>query len=410
MTLRTASRITWSVCGFSLTLTALSLVLLALHLSHPDVPTFEYWVEVTVVATSTSLMGAFIASRRPQHPIGWLFLAIGFLGAIDHFCGQYATYALLARSGSLPAGEAAAWVRTWIWFVAYSGIGALLLLVFPDGRLPSRRWRAFAWLVPIVSLVGSTVVAFAPGAVDGLGPVQNPLGIQGLEMAGRGGTVEAVETFLLLPLEVGAVASLVVRLRRSRGVERQQVKWLAYAMVVTVAGGALTYVVYDLVRVPWWIWWSGFSLLMVGLVGQPVAVGVAVFRYRLYDVDLLINRTLVYGVLTAILVTFYVGGVVFLQYAFRAVAGQGSTLAIVASTLAIAALFTPLRRGIQAFIDRRFYRKKYDARKTLEGFSATLRDETNLEALNEQLVGVVRETMQPAHVSLWLRPDRGERR
>jgi hypothetical protein len=394
-------------------LTALSLVLLALNRSHQDVHLFEYWVEVTVVTTSTSLIGGFIASRRPEHPIGWLFLAVGFLGGVDHFCGQYATYALLARSSSLPAGQAAAWVRSWIWFVAYSGIGALLLLLFPDGRLPSRRWRAFAWLVPIVSLVGSAVVAFAPGPVDGLAPtIQNPLGIQGLGMAGKGGTVEIVEAFLLLPLEIGAVASLVVRLRRSRGVERQQVKWLAYAMAVTVVGGVLTYVVYDIVSVPWWLWWAGFLLLMVGLVGQPVAVGVAVFRYRLYDIDLIINRTLVYGALSVLLALAYYVGAAASEAIFRTLMGQEQQpqLAIVASTLVIAALFTPLRRRIQRFIDKRFYRRKYDAVKTLSAFSAQLRDETDLEALSEDLVGVVRETVQPEHATLWLRPESAQQR
>jgi hypothetical protein len=284
----------------------------------------------------------------------------------------------------------------------------MLLLMFPDGKLPSRRWRVFAWLIPIVSLAGSAIVAFAPGPVDGLGPIENPLGLDALGIGGKGSTIELVETFLLLPLEVGAVASLVVRLRRSDGVERQQVKWLAYAMVVTVVGGTLTYVLYDVATVPLWLGWAGFILLMVGLVGQPVAVGIAVLRYRLYDIDVIINRTLVYGSLTAILTGVYFGGVTATQALFRTLASQEQLqqLVVVGSTLAIAALFNPLRRRIQGFVDRRFYRKKYDAAKTLEAFSAKLRDETDLQALNEELVKVVRETMQPAHVGLWLRPDR----
>jgi hypothetical protein len=285
-----------------------------------------------------------------------------------------------------------------------------LVLLFPDGRLPSRRWKAFAWSIPIVSLVGSAVVAFAPGPVDGLGPIENPLGVELLGMAGEGGTVELVETFLLLPLEIGAAASLVVRLRRSRGAERQQVKWLAYAMVVTIVGGVLTYVLYDVASVPWWLRWAGFLLLMVGLIGQPVAVCVAIFRYRLYDIDLLINRTLVYGILTVTLGLVYAGSVVVLQLLFRVLAGQGSQLAVVASTLAIAALFSPLRHRVQGFIDRRFYRRKYDARKALETFSARIRDETDLDQLGGEMVRVVRETMQPAHTGLWLRPDRAPRR
>jgi hypothetical protein len=187
----------------------------------------------------------------------------------------------------------------------------------------------------------------------------------------------------------------VVRFRRSRGVERQQMKWFVYAsalLLLTPVEGLLSEIFRNV-------------LFGVVLIGMPTAIGIAVLRYRLYDIDLVINRTLVYGSLTVTLVLVYLGGVVSLQYAFRTLTGQGSQIAIVASTLAIAALFNPLRRRVQAFVDRRFYRRKYDAAKTLEAFSAKLRDETDLDALNAELVGVVRSTMQPARVSLWLRPD-----
>jgi len=205
-----------------------------------------------------------------------------------------------------------------------------------------------------------------------------------------------------------AVASLYVRFRHAGGVERQQIKWLAYAASLVVLGTTLAYGVYGVTGARW-TWRVGITLLAVGLVGTPIAVGIAISRYRLYEIDTLINRTLVYGALTAALAMLYLGGVATTQVIFRALTGQEEQpqLAIVVSTLVIAALFTPLRRRIQGFIDRRFYRRKYDARRTLEAFSAKLRDETDLEALSGDLVGVVRETIQPAHVSLWLRPDFG---
>jgi hypothetical protein len=197
---------------------------------------------------------------------------------------------------------------------------------------------------------------------------------------------------------VASAVSLIVRLRRAGSVERQQIKWLAYGGAVVVGtigvGGLIT-----LWSVP-----VSIVIMSLALLGLPIFTGIAIVRYRLYDIDLLINRTLVYGVLTTTLVALYLGGVVVLQRIFVALTGEQSTLAVVASTLVIAALFNPLRRRIQSFIDRRFYRRKYDARKTLEAFSIKLRDETDLEALNENLVGVVAETMQPAYASVWLRP------
>ena len=186
--------------------------------------------------------------------------------------------------------------------------------------------------------------------------------------------------------------------------ERQQLKWFAYATVVLVGGAVLAFTVSEAVGLRW-VGEIGFVLTMVGLAGLPMAIGIAVLRYHLYDIDRIINHTLVYGSLTATLVGLYFGGIVVLQRLFVFLTGEKSTLAVVASTLLIAALFNPLRRRIQSFIDRSFYRGKYDAAKTLEGFSVKLRDETDLEALNNNLVSVVRDTMAPAHVSLWLRPD-----
>jgi hypothetical protein len=220
--------------------------------------------------------------------------------------------------------------------------------------------------------------------------------------------VEAVAFPLMLVAGLAAVISLFVRFRRARGDERQQIKWFACASALTLG---FVFVLQTLNNTQNSLLEASLATVALILIPSiPVATGVAIFRYRLYDIDRLINRALVYGLLTAMLAVVYLASVVALQSVLRALTGQESTLAIVASTLAIAAMFNPLRRRIQAFIDRRFYRRKYDARKTLEAFSAKLRDETDLEALNSELVGVVRETMQPAHVSLWLRPDTARQR
>jgi hypothetical protein len=402
---RTAAWIAWSLGILSVALLAPTLLLFALNLFHPDVDVFGLWLQETVVAVTFPSLGLLIVSRRPEHPIGWLFCGAGLVGGLDHFCGEYAIYALLAQPNSLPAGQVAAWMSSWLW-VPSNALLVYVALLFPDGRLPSKRWKPVAWLVGIAAVVGVSVAAVLPVPVCNVCIIENPLGIEGLESVSE--LVDALIEAFWYGLGLVAVASLFVRFRRAGGVERQQIKWLAYTASLVVLGAILAYGVYSATGVRW-TWQVGLALLAVGFVGTPIAVGIAISRYRLYDIDLLINRTLVYGALTAMLALVYFGDVVLFQAAFRALTGQESQLAIVASTLAIAALFNPLRRRLKAFIDRRFYRSKYDARKTLEAFSAKLRDETDLDALSEDLVGVVRETMQPAHVSLWLRPDLPQR-
>src|SRR5829696_4626677 len=317
------------------------------------------------------------------------------------FVAEYAIVTLLAEPGKtplsrLPGGEALAWVSSWLW-VSHIGLFVILALLFPDGGPPSSHWRPFMWVVGVVVVVGTVAVAVWPKTAAGFDLTNHPLGI---EVATD--VVNPVEA-ILYTLALVAMSSLVVRLRRSKGVERQQVKWFAYAVVVLAISAILAYVVSETLGIRW-LGWISSVVVIVGVVGLPVAVGIAILRYRLYNIDLIINRTLVYGALTAILVSLYVGSIVVSQELLRVLTGEGSQLAIVASTLAVAALFAPLRHRIQSFIDRRFYRRKYDARKTLETFSASLRDETDLEALSDELVGVVRETMLPTHVSLWLRP------
>jgi cytochrome b subunit of formate dehydrogenase len=393
---RITALLAWSACALSLALTAMSLLLLSLTEFHPDVPIDYYWLENTAVAVGYSTVGAMLASRLPKNPIGWLFCAIGLSFGVVHFSAEYAIYALLAQPGLLPGGEASVWIRSWAWIPAI-GFVVFLALLFPDGRLPSARWRWLARLTIAAVLVGVILAAFSPGPILDL-PIRNPLGIEGLPNLYR-----TVEVFMYILIVVGA-SSMILRLGRAGWIERQQIKWFAYATVVAISGIILKNTIF-LMTGEMWVWWAGLVLTVIGLAGSPIGMGVAIFRYRLYQIDFLINRTLVYGSLTATLVALYFGGIVLLQRVFVSLTGQQSTLAVVASTLLIAALFTPLRRRIQSFIDRSFYRRKYDARKTLEAFSAKLRDETDLDALRDDLVGVVRETMQPAHVSLWLRPE-----
>jgi hypothetical protein len=400
MSRRTATRLAWSMCAVSLALTALSLLLLSLNYSHPGVPIWAYWIPNTLISVGFSTVGAVIAPRLPpKNPIGWVFCAIGLLIGLTHFSAEYAIYTLLAAPESLPAGEAMAWILTWVWIPGL-GLSTFQFLLFPDGRLPSRRWRWFAWLSLLLILVGTISQAFAPGLVQGgdVGGIYNPLGVEGLP------NVEKPIQTLLFALMLISAASLFVRLVRASGVERQQLKWFTYASALSASSVILTYTISEAIGSVW-LGWVGEVMIIAALLGTPIAMGIAILRYRLYEIDIIINRTLVYGPLTATLVALYFGAVVLLQRLFVVLTGEKSTLAVVASTLVIAALFNPLRRRIQSFIDRRFYRRKYDAAKTLEAFSAKLRDETDLEALNHELVEVVKETMQPAHVSLWLRPD-----
>jgi hypothetical protein len=381
-------------------LTALALLILALNLSHPNAHIFDWWFGNTLSVIDVTV-GAIVASRRPENPVGWLLLLSGLAISMNHFSAQYAIYALLAQPDALPAGEVLAWIASWL-LPLYAGLQVFYFLLFPTGRLPSRSWRWLAWATVAFILVEVILSAFSSGAYLGsLGPIRNPLGIEGLT------NVYKVLLYAISPLLYGAAAlSLLMRLRRAVGVERQQLKWFAYSAAIFALGIVLI-VIPLYIETPSWYELAATAIFTAAGTAITVSIGIAILRYRLYEIDTLINRTLVYGALTAALAGVYFGGVTATQAVFRAFTGQEEQpqLAVVVSTLVIAALFTPLRSRIQRFIDRRFYRRKYDAAKTLQAFSAKLRDETDLDALSGDLVGVVRETMQPAHVPLWLRPD-----
>jgi len=403
MSYRTAAWLAWSLCALSIALTALALFLLALNLSHPNTHVYDYWFDNTTIVITVTV-GAIVASRRPENPVGWLLCLSGVAVSISHFGSQYAIYTLLAQPDSLPAGEAFAWIETWILPILI-GLGVFTFLLFPTGRLPSRRWRWLGWLTMAFVFVGAISGAFTSGPVDGLGPLQNPLGIEGFT-SGYKAILYPMAPFLY----AASALSVFVRLRRATGVERQQIKWFAYAAVV-MAITVFLQIITETVDVPLWFGKTEFAVFTVAGTAVPISIGIAILRYRLYDIDIIINRTLVYGSLTAILAGLYFGSVTATQALFSILTDEQELpqVVVVISTLLIAALFNPMRQRIQSFIDRRFYRRKYDAIKTLEAFSVKLRDVTDLNALSDDLVGVVRETMQPAHVSLWLRPEKASK-
>ena len=391
-------RLAWSLCALILLVMAASLVLIVLGWSMPLPRGTAPWRDQAVSLVGivgAPILGGLIASRRPRNPYGWVWLGFGMGLALQQFAASYAAYALVAP-GTLVAPLTISRVLGLGNQVSLA-LAPFVLLLFPTGRLPSRRWHPVAW---ISALSGATILVL-------VFLFDNPD-----QVGGTIGIMAASVVFVIFATIAVSALSLLFRYRRARGVERQQLKWVAFAAVLAalfLVGQQLFWLIgllvayslggdlRDLNR-------SLENLLNVAIdVCLYAGVGIAILRYRLYDIDIIINRTLVYGSLTVSLALVYFGGVLSLQGLLRALTGQGSQLAIVASTLLIAALFNPLRRRVQNFIDHLFYRRKYDAAKTLEAFSARLREETDIDALNSELLATVRETVQPEHVSLWLR-------
>jgi hypothetical protein len=386
MSVQPATRLAWSLFG-----------LVVVLILGPGLlfwsPEAEFFLAPALIATLFGVVGALVASRRPRNPIGWLFLAFAVVAAFAGSADIYAFYTLVEQPGTLPGGDWVAWLGGGIWHPAF-GFFVFAFLLFPNGRLPSARWRPVAWIAVANYLVGGVIGLLWGPLFEDLYPyAELPFRLPGYPIAGAVFLVFIFVNFGLLAL---SAVSLVLRLRRATGVERQQLKWFVYAVALLALISPLSILVFGDGR-----------LLVLLLPLVPAAAGIAILRHRLYDIDLIINRTLVYGVLTISLALVYFGGVLGLQRLFALLVGESSQLAIIASTLVIAALFNPLRRRVQAFVDRRFYRRKYDATKTLASFSAKLRNETDLESLNAELLSVIRETVQPTHVSFWLAPARG---
>ena len=340
------------------------------------------------------VVGALIASRHPRNAVGWMCLAIGLLVSLLVVATGYARYGLVLHPDrALPGTTVAAWVENWAWMPLVGTIPTMFFLLFPTGRPPSRRWKPVAWItgifisvITLLSMLEDKLGASATENGDNY-RLDNPIGIDGL------GDIEQIDVLLLplIPLVLVCASSLIFRYRGAPSDERHQLKWVASAATLFAAGMFLD----DLLTLP-------SIMFPVLLSAVPASIGIAMLRHRLYEIDLIINRTLVYGALTAILAVVYLSLVVVLQQITSAVAPE-SDIAVAASTLAVAGLFRPLRSRIQSFIDRRFYRGKYDAARTLERFVQRLRDDVDLDSLTNDLVGVVRDTMHPAHASLWLR-------
>ena len=386
------SRLAALLAGLAVTALVLGLVLQAANGSLPPL-TDESW-SLIPLAVGLPIVGAAIAQRQPRHPIAWIFIGSGLGAGLEKFTYEYGHYALITKPGSVPLAVAAAWVSEWVWTTAAIPLLSFGLLLFPDGHLPSRRWRPVAWLAGATQAMFVIGPAVLPGLMPGYADIANPVGIQAAWPMLR--VIQPLSAALFPVIVICSAASILVRFRRARGLERQQLKWLAYAVVVATVALLLTS--------RQWTGWAVAEIVTLFAVGFiPVAIGIAILRYRLYDIDRLISRTLVYGLLTALLAGVYATGVFVAGRLLNPATGD-SALAVAASTLAVAALFQPARRRIQRLVDRRFNRSRYDAARTVEAFSGRLREEIDLDSLSAELLSVVDQTVQPAQASLWLRP------
>jgi hypothetical protein len=391
----TAPRRGWSVLAAALASAALGALLGVLNHFQPA-GSVALWFDL-VSSLALAVPGAVLVGYRPANPIGWILAAMGLTAGASVVLGEYGYYALHTNPGSMPGGVLALWLQTLVWFPPI-GLVPLLALLVPDGSPPSTRWRPLAWVAVAAMAVVIVAGAVSPGPIGGEplpGTPQNPLGIgrarQALDLA------EGV-AFLVTPALAGvALLALALRFRRAQGTERQQLKWFAYGTFLLLAGGVALFLPLSeaVAKV----------IVAAGLGCFTATLAVAVLRHGLYEIDVIINRTLVYGLLTALLAGVYAAAVLVLGQLFGGVGGHPPSWVVAGATLAVAVLFQPARRRIQAVVDRRFNRRKYDAAKTLEAFSARLRDQVDLDTLSTELLAVTNQTMQPTMATLWLRPS-----
>jgi hypothetical protein len=349
-----------------------------------------------VAALIAVTVGAVLAGRRPRHPVGWLLLVLGLAVTASGVVDGYARYGLLARPGALPAARWLAVFSPATLYLGFVCVGLVLLLT-PSGSLPSPRWRWWARLAAAGPVVFLLALAVGPGLV--IAPYDPVIDqVTSPALAGAVGVAIAVAVAIAVGGLVVGVWSLVVRYRRARGVEREQLRWVAFAAALTVPPAAIL-----LIGVVVGTTGAVLVVLAAGVCMAllPLAIGAAILRYRLYDLDRIISRTLAYGLLTILLG----GAYAVVALGLGQLLGRDSSLAVAGATLAVAALFQPARRRIQAAVDRRFNRRRHDAARTIAAFSSRLRDHTDLDTLTAELLGVVDQTMQPTSVSLWLRPS-----
>jgi hypothetical protein len=396
---RGSSWVAWGMCVASVVLAALTWLLHAQNAAVPLPATAEpvslpplFAIGVLLVF---ALPGALIVSRRPRNPVGWLLAAIGYGLGLGNAAYEYGFYALITNPGSLPGGVPVLWLGDTLSFVFIWGPIPLLLLLFPDGRAPSPAWRPVVWMtLPAVGLlaVGAALFGRHLGGDPRLplNPTARPAAADTISSASRLGAV------VLLLLALASLSAVGVRFQHAKGAERQQLKWFAYGAAVLV----LTLIGFLPLA-----WSSMFAPILAGFGVFTACVTVAMLRYHLYDIDRLINRTLVYGLLSALLAGVYAAVVVLLGQLFGRVGAEPPSWAVAGATLAVAALFHPARRRIQAVVDRHFNRRKYDAAKTIEAFSMRLREQVDLDTLSAELLAVVDQTVQPTTASLWLRPS-----
>ena len=404
------SRLAWAICGLTVA-AAVAVVVLTIADPNSAGPTqtsasgpaaddkpqggyLPYAVLTAIVFSTFGVVGAVVAARRPRNAVGWLIAAGALLWMLAVLSNGVFWHMAFGRPHAPAASDFVAWFGTWAFVPAFVLVLSLVPLLFPTGAPPGPRWRLVGWTAAVAGGIATLSTALAPGTLETADYpwLDNPLGLEGLGLR----TVADVAFVVSAATALAALSSLVVRYRRARGIERLQLRWVAAAaclLVLFAVGGSLA--------TPWLGEGAGWVTMLIGLLAVAASLAVALLRYRLYDIDVVINRTLVYGALTTTL-----GGTYLALVLVAGLAVGESDVAIAGSTLAVAALFRPARARIQAAVDRRFYRRRYDAAKTLEAFSARRRDQIDLETLVDDLRGVVRETVQPAYVSLWLRGDR----
>jgi hypothetical protein len=376
------ARLAWALAALSVGLAVAAVVMAAANgESVPELVANHHAVGI-VTALGLAALGGLVAARRPDNPIGWLMVVAALFLGVFSFTQQYGP---LAVAHWLPGVAPASWLASWTNLPGIAISSTLVFQLFPDGRLPSPRWRPVAWLTVVATVVPTAVLAVRAWPLRGPELAIQTIGHPGLQKTFQAGLQ------LALALSVVSLAAVVVRFRRSTGAERQQIKWFAYTAVIGIPLGLPA-------EYPFW----GPILELAQPPLMVAGLGIGIFRYRLYDIDRLLNRTLVYGLLTATLAAGYAAGVLVLGR--LASGGRPSSLAVAATTLAVAAAFQPLRRGIQRAVDRRFNRRHYDAAATIEAFAVRLRQQVDADALTAELLALVDQTMQPTRASLWLRP------